>query len=260
LALYEDVEGIERTGEDGEHGFVVHTRGTDGANIRRVRRARAIALATGYFAQPRGLGVPGESLPWVRKRYREPWSHFAQRVAIIGGGNTAAESALELWRTGAHVTIVHRQAHIKPSVKYWLRPDVENRIAEGAIDARFNTTVTGFHEASDGRPRAMHLAGPDGASTLTVDAVYTLLGYQPDVDFERRCGIEIDDQTLIPSFDPETCETNVPGLYVAGTLQAGRRTDLIFIENARDHGSRIVGHLLRAQQTVPAVTATPRTR
>lgn len=253
LALYEDVERVEQIDGSSAPGFVVHTRTTDGAGVRRARRARAVALATGYFDQPRSLGVPGEALSWVDKRYREPWSHFGQRVAVIGGGNTAAETALELWRAGARVTIVHRRGHIKPSVKFWLRPDVENRIAEGSIDARFDTTVTGFYESDDDTPRHVRLDGPEGTSMLEVDAAYTLIGYQPDADFERRCGIALDDQSLVPAFDAETCETNVPGLYVAGTLQAGRRTDLIFIENARDHGSRIVRNLLRARRTEGAV-------
>lgn len=243
LALYEDVLEIRRT----EDGFVVETRGTDGRPVVRHRRARSVAIATGYFDQPRKLGVEGEDLPWVHRRYHSPWPHYEQHVAVIGGGNSAAETALDLWRHGARVTIVHRQAHVKPSIKYWLRPDIENRIAEGAIDACFDTVVRGFEEADEKGPRRLILATGEEQHWLAVDAVYVLIGYRPDADFERRCGIDLDVETLVPTFDPETCETNVPGLYVAGTLQAGARTDKIFIENARDHGAKIVRHWLAAR-------------
>jgi thioredoxin reductase (NADPH) len=203
------------------------------------RRARAVAFATGYFSWPRRLGVPGEDLATVRNRYREPWSHFGERVVIVGGGNSAAEAALDLWRHGARVTIVHRRSELKPTIKYWVRPDVENRIAEGSITALFDTCVTAFE------PGAVVL-DRDGASTrLEADAVYVLVGYRPDVDLYRAAGVRVDAETLVPEHDPESCETNVPGLYVAGTIQAGRDTHRIFIENSRDHGPRIAGHLVR---------------
>jgi len=246
LALYEEVDRVRR-GADGT--FAVDTHATDGSGRRRRRRARAVALATGYFDNPNRLGAEGEDLPWVRCRYRRPWDHFGQHVVVVGGGNSAAETALDLWRHGARVTIVHRRSRLKPSIKYWLLPDVENRIAEGSIDARFDAVVTAFREAGDGRQRGLELRRHDGATSfLPADVAYVLIGYQPDVGFLRRCGIEVDDATLVPAFDAATCETNVPGLYVAGTLQAGRRTNVIFIENARDHGARIVGHLRRRQR------------
>ncbi|MEM8960545.1 MAG: YpdA family putative bacillithiol disulfide reductase [Acidobacteriota bacterium] len=237
LALYEDVDRVERR----DDGFAVHTtyRG-----VARVRPARRVVLATGYFGQPKMLGVPGEELDWVRSYYDEPYPHYGRRVVLVGGGNTASEAALELWRNGVEVTVIHRRAELKKSVKYWLKPDLENRIAEGSIRARFETEVRAFVE--DGTVRRLLLDGPEGATSLETDAVYVLIGYTPDADFERRCGIEIDDETLVPRFDPETCETNVPGLYVAGTIQAGRRTNRIFIENAREHGDRIVAHVMRA--------------
>jgi len=227
LALYEDVLDVRKEGEE----FLVRT-------AKRTLRAKAVAIATGYFGQPRTLGVPGEDLPWVSLRYREAYPHFQQDVVIIGAGNTAAEAALDLWRNGARVSIVHRGPHMKPGVKYWLKPDVENRIAEGSIPARFHTRVRGFRDGE-----GVEVEGPGGVEILPAQAAYILIGYVPDADFERRCGIEIDPETLIPTFDPETCESNLPGLYVAGTLQAGRWTDRIFIENSRDHGPRIVEHL-----------------
>jgi thioredoxin reductase (NADPH) len=234
LALYEEVQEVKKEGEE----FRVRT-------AKRTLAARAVAVATGYFGQPRTLGVPGEDLPWVSLRYREAYPHFQQDVVIIGAGNTAAEAALDLWRNGAQVSIVHRGSNMKPGVKYWLKPDVENRIAEGSIPAYFNTRVRAFRDGE-----GVEVEGPGGVQILPAQAAYILIGYTPDADFERRCGIEVDPETLIPTFDPETCETNVPGLYVAGTLQAGRWTDRIFIENSRDHGPRIVEHLKRQLSSV----------
>jgi thioredoxin reductase (NADPH) len=234
LALYEEVLGVEREGET----FRVLSEKNGEVRERREYRARAVALATGYFGNPVRLGVPGEDLPWVHSRYREPYPHFAQDVVIVGAGNTAAEAALDLWRNGARVTLVHRGAQMKPGVKYWLKPDIENRIEEGSIAGRFETLVTAF--VPGGGVEVLTPAGPD---LLRADAAYVLVGYRPEADFERRCGVELDPVTLVPAFDPETCESNVPGLYVAGTIQAGRATDRIFIENSRDHGPKIVAHL-----------------
>jgi len=231
LALREEVTGVRPQGE-------LFEVGTRKGGEERLRSARAVALATGYFHNPRRLGVPGEDLPWVRSRYREPYQHYGDRVAVVGGGNTAVETALDLWRNGAEVTLVHRGSQVRGSVKYWLKPDLENRIAEGSIAARFDSQVVGFETGG------IDLRGPQGAERLPTDYVYVLVGYTPDVSLQTRCGVEIDAETLIPSFDPDTCESNVPGLYVAGTLQAGARTDQIFIENSRDHGARIVHHLV----------------
>ncbi|MEM9555867.1 MAG: YpdA family putative bacillithiol disulfide reductase [Acidobacteriota bacterium] len=250
LAPYEEVLSVRR-GDDGRFTIdsrSIESRTSDSPTVGRRtatlgrsvrRRARAVVLATGYFEQPRRLDVPGEELPWVRQRYREPWGHFGQHVVVVGGANSAVKTALDLWRHDVRVTLVHRGAALKPSVKYWLEPDIVNRIDEGSIDGRFETVVEAFH--ADHR---VALRGPDGATTLEeVGAVYVQIGYEPDVELQRRCGVEVDADTLVPRFDPATCETNVPGLYVAGTLQAGRRTDQIFIENSRDHGERIVAHL-----------------
>jgi thioredoxin reductase (NADPH) len=231
LALYEEVTEVRKEGDV----FVVSTVRRQGP---RTFRARAVALATGYFFNPKRLGVPGEDLPWVTTRYQEPFPYIGQDVVVIGAGNTAAEAALDLWRNGVRVTLVHRGAHLKPGVKYWLKPDVENRIEEGSIPARFNSLVRAFLPEG-----AVEIQTPSGPEVLPAHTAFVLIGYQPDAAFERRCGVEIDPETLIPAFDPETCESNVPGLYVAGTLQAGRWTDRIFIENSRDHGPRIVAHL-----------------
>lgn len=231
-ALFEDVEEVKKEGGL----FTVRTVREIGGP--RTFRARAVAIATGYFVNPRHLGVPGEDLPWVSHRYTETHPYFGRDVVVIGAGNTAAEAALDLWRSGVRVTLVHRGAHLKPGVKYWLKPDVENRIEEGSIPAHFHTRVRAFLPEG-----GVEVETPEGIRVLPAQAALVLIGYRPDAEFERRAGIEIDPETLIPAFDPETCESNVPGLYVAGTLQAGRWTDRIFIENSRDHGPKIVAHL-----------------
>jgi thioredoxin reductase (NADPH) len=241
LALYEEVLDVRKEGEE----FVVRTHRLTG---ERTYRARSVAIATGYFINPRRLSVPGADLPWVFTHYKEPYPHFGQDVVVIGAGNTAAEAALDMWRSGVRVTLVHRGPHLKPGVKYWLKPDMENRIEEGSIPARFNTLVRAFLPEG-----AIELETPSGPEVLPAQAAFVLIGYTPDADFERRCGVEVDPETLIPTFDPETCESNVPGLYVAGTLQAGRWTDRIFIENSRDHGPKIVAHLKARLAAVPAM-------
>jgi thioredoxin reductase (NADPH) len=237
LALYEEVLEIRKEGE----GFAISSN-------KREIRARAVAVATGYFGNPRRLGVPGEDLPWVSVRYKEAYPHYRQDVVIIGAGNTAAEAALDLWRNGARVTLVHRGPHVKPGVKYWIKPDIENRIEEGSIAARFNSLVRAF------RPDGVEIEGRNGIELLPAQAAYVLVGYTPEVDLMQRAGVRIDPESLEPAYDPQTCESNVPGLYVAGTIQAGRRTDRIFIENSRDHGPLIVEHLVRRLAQVPALT------
>jgi thioredoxin reductase (NADPH) len=244
LALYEDVLEVRKEGEE----FTVHTRRQ--LQGERTLRARSVALATGYFFNPRRLGAPGEDLPWVAHNYKEPYQNFGQSVVVVGAGNTAAEAALDLWRNGVKVTLVHRGSALKPGVKYWLKPDMENRIEEGSIPALFNTVVRAFLPEG-----GIEVATPDGPRVLPAQAAYVLIGYQVDADFERRCGVEVDAETLIPAHDPETCESNVPGLYVAGTLQAGRWTDRIFIENSREHGPKIVSHLKSRLAPVTAASA-----
>lgn len=236
LALEEEVSSVTPEGEL----FRIESR-RDG-HLRH-RLARAVAIATGYFCWPRRLGVPGEDAPWVHSRFVEPFPHFGQDVVVVGGGNTAAEIALELCRAGARTTLVHRKPAVKPSVKYWLKPDFENRIEEGALAARFDTRVIAFHQA-EGR-REVEVEGPAGRERLPADAAYVLIGYRPEMSLLAAAGVQIDPVSSIPAHDPATCETNIANLFVAGTLQAGSATDKIFIENSRDHGERIVGCLLR---------------
>ncbi len=199
--------------------------------------AGAVALATGYFHKPNRLGVPGEDQSWVHYRYIEPYGHYGESITVVGGGNSALETSLDLWRNGARVTLVHRGEAVKETVKYWVKPDFENRVAEGSIAVRFQSRVANFGT------NWVEIETPSGTERIESQAAYILIGYLPDADLQRRFGIEIDPETLVPRFDPLTCQTNVPGVYVAGTLQAGRDTGKIFIENSRDHGIKIVRHL-----------------
>lgn len=230
FALHEEVVGGGRRGE------VFEITSTSGGT-QLLRRARAIALATGYFHRPRKLGVAGEEREWVRSRYLEPYAHFGESVVVVGGGNSALETALDLWRNGVQVTVVHRGRSVKSTVKYWLRPDFENRVQEGSIALRLQSRVREFGD------RSVEIDSPGGRERLRADAAYVMIGYEVDVSLQERFGIEVDDATWVPRFDEKTCETNVPGIYVAGTLQAGKDTGKIFIENSRDHGQRIVRHL-----------------
>jgi len=207
------------------------SRGTGPA--RRRRRARFVIVASGYYDNPNRLAIPGEDLPHVSHYYAEAHGHYRQRVLVVGGKNSAALAALDLHRSGARVTLVHRRERLSDSIKYWIRPDIENRIKEGAIAARFSTNVAGI------RPADVVLEGPAGREELPADAVYLLTGYRPDVELLRSAGVAIDETTLAPRHDPASLETDVAGLFVAGSIVSGRETNRIFIENGRFHGEAI---------------------
>jgi len=247
LALHENVEEIRPEGGT----FTVSSRGRSG---RVERQARAVAVASGYFCNPVRLGVPGEDLSWVRSRYREALSHFGDSVVVIGGGNSGVEAALDLYRHGARVTLVHHGPALKETVKYWIKPDIENRIAAGEIRAVLGATVVGF---ADGAVRVRTQASSE-VEAIPAGAAYVLIGYAPETALLERAGVVVEGATGAPRFDPESFETSVPGLYVAGTIQAGRETHRIFIENSRDHGVRIAGHLaLRLHGTAIAPGKVP---
>ena len=229
--------------------FAVETRSTRG--VRRVRHARNVVLAVGYYDHPNLLGVPGEDLPHVHHYYGESHPYYRQRVVVVGGGNSAAESSLELHRAGAHVTLVHRWSELKSTIKYWVKPDIENRIKEGSIAARFNTCVAEIRPTSiivrtreaEGQPSTASAGGWDAARSkedeLPADAVFLLTGYHPDYDLLTRAGVSLNDRG-VPAYDADTFETNVVGLFVAGGVISGRDTAPIFIENGRFHGEKIV--------------------
>jgi len=227
VSLFEEVVEVQRPEAPGEP-FAVHSRNARGAT--RVREARNVVLAMGYYGAPVMLNIPGEDLPHVSHFYKEAHPFYRQRVVIVGGKNSAAEAALEIHRAGGHVTIVHRGAAFGDSIKYWVKPDIENRVKEGSIAAHFNTNIVEI------RPTEVVL---DTGATLPAEGVLLLTGYRADPDFMRRAGIEINPETLEPKYNVETYETNVPGLFVAGGQVAGKKTGTVFIENGRFHGEVI---------------------
>jgi thioredoxin reductase (NADPH) len=235
--------------------FAIETRSADG--VRRVRYARHVVMAIGYYDHPVFIGVPGEDLPHVHHYYAEPHPHYRQRVVIVGGGNSAAESALEMFRAGAHVTVVHRAPTLKSTIKYWVKPDIENRIKEGSIAARFNTAVKEIRltsvilqpcpgtAASETDPGARAVrAGVPADEELPADVVYLLTGYRADTALLTRAGVTLNERDA-PIHDPATFETSVPGLFVAGGAIAGIDTGTIFIENGRFHGEKIIEEIAR---------------
>jgi thioredoxin reductase (NADPH) len=228
LSLHEEVVRIDRE-SDGTFAAETRSRGQT-----RVRHARAVVLAIGYYDHPNRLGVPGEDLPHVSHYYTDAHPYYRERVVIVGGKNSAAEAALELFRAGAHVTLVHRRATLGDSIKYWVRPDIENRIKEGSIAARLDTRVVEI------RPTEVVVEAHGTRDRLPAEAVFLLTGYHPDVDLMRGAGVECHPETMAPTLNPETFETNVPNLFVAGGAIGGRHTGNIFIENGRFHGETIV--------------------
>ena len=236
LISYEETVLSITPERDPDPVFALETRSSRG--VRRVRHATHVVLAIGYFDRPVMLGVPGEDLPHVHHYYSEPHPYYRQRVVIVGGGNSAAESALEMFRAGAHVTIVHRHTELKSTIKYWVRPDIDNRIKEGSIAARFDACV------SEIRPTAVVVKGPAGTEEIPADAVFLLTGYRADADLMRRAGVQFNARNA-PIHDPETFETNVPNLFVAGGAMAGEDTGTVFIENGRFHGARIIEEIAK---------------
>jgi thioredoxin reductase (NADPH) len=228
ISFHEEVSEIER---ESDESFAVTSKGRGGT---RVRHARAVVLAIGYYDLPNYLGVPGEDLPHVSHYYTDAHPYYRQRVVVVGGKNSAAEAALELYRGGAHVTLVHRRATLGDSIKYWVRPDIENRIKAGSIAARFESRVVEI------RPTEVIIERQGVLETLPAEGVFLLTGYHPDVELMRRAGIECHPETLEPTLNQETFETNVPNLFIAGGAVAGRNTGNIFIENGRFHGERII--------------------
>ena len=201
-------------------------------------RGRAVVLATGSFDQPNLLGIPGEELPHVSHYYASAHPAIGKVVVVVGGKNSAAEAALELSRAGATVTLIHRGPGLTPSIKYWIRPDLENRIREGAITALFRTRVTGI------RDEFVRVLDDTGERELRAEQVFLLTGYHPDYESLRAQGLEFESPAELPLHDPRTLETNIPGVYVAGVLIAGREASRVFIENSRGHGIRILDHFL----------------
>jgi thioredoxin reductase (NADPH) len=240
IRQYEPVTRI-----DGSEGaFVIRTmrRG-----VERQTPARAVIIATGYWGSPNRLGVPGEDLAHVSHAYREGHYAFQQSAVVVGGGNSAAEAALDLWRAGARVTLVHFGPTFDKKIKPWVLPDFTNRVAEGSITVRWNNRVIaiGIEDVS--------LRATDGTtSTVPADHVFLMTGFAPSVELLKQVGVSIDALTGIPRHDPTTLETDVPGVFIAGVVVAGYDANKVFIENGRFHGDQIVARLLGRPAPLPA--------
>jgi bacillithiol disulfide reductase len=262
---------------DEDQIFAIETQTSRG--VRRARHARTVVFATGYYDHPVMLNIPGEDLPHVNHFYTDPHPYFRKRVVVVGGGNSAAEAALELYRAGASVTLVHRGPEMKSTIKYWVRPDIENRFKEGSVASRFNSLVeeirpTSVLIATSGPAQTSEAEGVRSGSRdrdseaaaaaqrwgpasikheeLPADAVFLLVGYRADTDLFVRAGIQLTEREG-PVHDPETFETNVPGLYVAGGAIAGVDTGTIFIENGRFHGEKIIEAIARRLEHVHTI-------
>lgn len=234
IHTYEEIVSID----GGEGDFTLGSRRRDGEE--RVYGARQVVVATGYFDTPNLLHVPGEELPKVTHYYREAHPYYDQDCLVVGGGNSAVEAALDLWRTGARVTMAHFLSEFDSGVKPWVRPDIENRVREGSIEARFGTRVKEI--ASD---YVILRDEEKGAEERIVnDWVFAMTGYMPDTRFLRRLGVEVDEQSGVPHHDPATMETNVPGVFIAGVLAAGFDANRIFIENGKLHGDVLISAIL----------------
>lgn len=228
VRLYEEIRFINRVND----GFLVTTSKAEYS-------ASAVILALGFYDIPFLLNIPGESLPKVMHYYKEPHPFFAQKLIVIGAANSAVDVALETWRKGADVTMVIRESGLRESVKYWVKPDIENRIAEGSIKAFFNSTVRRIGEHS------VEVQTPSGIVDVENDFVLAMTGYQPPFDFLKKCGVNFtEDEYDTPVYDEQSMETNVPGLYLAGVVCGGLKTNKWFIENSRVHAEQIVRHFV----------------
>jgi thioredoxin reductase (NADPH) len=235
VKLYEQVVKLE--GSDGK--FVMSTQSAKG-EVAMYRGAKVV-VATGYYDLPNKLHIPGEDLPHVSHYYTEPHEFWMQDVVVVGGKNSAAEAALDLWRNGARVTMVHRNGDLGASIKYWVRPDIENRIKANQIPMHFSSRVKEITRDE------IVIENAAGEMRLPARQIFLLTGYHPDFEFIESLGVRLDSETKRPAMDPETLESNVPGLHVAGVVVGGRFTGEIFIENGRFHGKQIIQALTRGR-------------
>jgi thioredoxin reductase (NADPH) len=227
VRLFEPVERIQPDGE----GYAIQTDKT-------TYSARHVIIATGFYDIPNMLHIPGENLPKVNHYYKDPHFYAAQKVLVIGANNSSVDAALETYRKGAQVTMVIREEGIGKRVKYWVKPDIENRISEGSIKAYFHSTVKAIRE------NEVEIQTPEGVVTLENDFVLALTGYQPNFSFLEKAGITLSrDGKKQPTYNAETMETNMPGMYLAGVVCGGMNTHVWFIENSRDHADKIITHI-----------------
>ncbi|PZR25144.1 MAG: YpdA family putative bacillithiol disulfide reductase [Citrobacter freundii] len=230
IHLFEEVLAVAKNADN--KGFEVITAKTKYS-------AQQIIIATGFYDIPYKLNVPGEDLPKVTHYYKDPHFYSFQKVLVIGAQNSAVDAALETWRKGADVTMVVRGEDIGKRVKYWVRPDIMNRIQEGSIKAYYNSTILAIRE------HEVDIQTPDGVVTIPNDWVIAATGYQPNLDFLRRIGIDLSaDEVMCPAINEETHETNIKGIYLAGVICGGMNTHRLFIENSREHADKIIKHIL----------------
>ncbi len=227
FSLYNAVNDIVKL----NNGFVVNTQ-------KGLFNAKKVVVATGYYDKYNKLNVPGENLEHVRHFYDEAYHYVGENVLVVGGSNSAGEAALDLYRNGAKVTLVHRGAELYYKMKYWVKPDLENRINEGSIKAYFNSQVVEI------KADAVIVKTQSGNVEIECNHVLSLIGYHPDVEFLAKVGIHFNHETFVPVFNDQTLESNIEGLYLAGTVLTGKNTSKIFIENSRHHGKLIVHHIL----------------
>ena len=227
INLYEEVTEIIK-----EEKFIIKTS-------KGEYNSDKVIISTGFYDIPYKLGVPGEDLPKVKHYYDEPHPYFGMQVAVVGAANSAVDVALETYRKGAkEVTMIIREPSLSDSVKYWVKPDVENRIEEGSIKSYFNSNITKIEEDK------IFISTPDGEKILDNDFVLAMTGYQPDFSFLKKLGIELgDDEYKTPVHNPETMQTNIEGIYLAGVICGGLKTNKWFIENSRDHASIIFSNI-----------------
>jgi thioredoxin reductase (NADPH) len=232
--LYEEVKSVSNEQE-------LHVIAT----TKNIYRSKALILALGFYDLPYLLNVPGEELPKVFHYYKEPHPFFAQKIVVIGAANSAVDVALETFRKGADVTMVIREDSIRDSVKYWVKPDIENRIKEGSIKAFFHSKVIRIEQKS------VDIATPDGSVTIENDFVLAMTGYQPPFEFMKNAGILFSqDEYHTPIYDEATMETNVRGLYLAGVVCGGLKTNKWFIENSRVHAEIIIRHFTQQRSLI----------
>ncbi len=244
---YEPVERVERA-LTGEAPFVLHSRSQSGEP--KTTRASAVVIATGYFGRPNRLGVPGEQLSHVTHRFREGHDDFDRDVVVVGGGNSAVEATMELYRAGARVTMVHFGPSFDRNIKPWVLPDVTARLAEGRIAAKWDAQVVAIE------PHAVVVHGPFGEARIAAERVYTMIGYMPETGLLEQLGVPLDPDTGIPSHDRATMETSVPGVFIAGVLASGYDANKTFIENGRGHGDLIVASLATIRRRAISERAT----
>jgi thioredoxin reductase (NADPH) len=231
LHLFEEVTNVKAD----DDGYTITTNKT-------TYRAKKVILSTGFYDIAVNLNIPGEDLPKVKHYYHDPHYYTSQKVVVVGSSNSAIDVALETYRKGADVTLVVRGPEISSRVKYWVRPDIINRIKEGSIKAYFNSNLEAIRE------QEVDIKTPDGLITIPNDFVMAMTGYKPNFDFLKKLGIILSEDKFIPQYNPETMETNLPGLYLAGVVCGGLDTHLWFIENSRVHADMIMNDIVAKRQ------------